>query len=132
MKASIARIAANVATVLFAVVIVLQVLLALGVLPVTMAWGGRETELTPALQLSSLAAILILVAFTYVIRRRAGLIGRPPVPTYFKLASWVVTAYLALNAFGNLTSPSNNERLVFGSITILLVIACFIVSISRE
>lgn len=132
MRGSVVKIAGNVATLLFAVVIVLQILLALGVLPVTMAWGGTQTELTTALRFSSLAAIALLIAFAFVIRRRAGLIGQPPIPTYFKLASWVVTAYLALNALGNLRSPSVNERLVFGSITVLLVIACFIVSISRE
>jgi hypothetical protein len=52
---SAARIAGNLATVLFAVVIVLQLLLAAGILPVTMAWGGRQPVLTASLRFASLA-----------------------------------------------------------------------------
>lgn len=132
VKGRIVRIAANVATLLFGVVIIMQVLLALGILPVSYAWGGRQTELTLAVRGLSLIAIILLIIFAYIIRRRAGLIGEPPVPTYFKLASWAITGYLALNALGNFTSPSSEERILFGPITIILIICCFIVSISGE
>ena len=67
--------AANVATVLFVVTIILQLLLAAGILPITMAWGGRQSVLTTTLRIASLAAVAILVFFAYVIRRRAGLVG---------------------------------------------------------
>ncbi len=36
---------ANAATLLFVVVIILQILLAAGILPVSMAWGGRQSNL---------------------------------------------------------------------------------------
>jgi hypothetical protein len=47
MKGSLVRFSANTATVLFAVIIVLQLLLAAGILPVTMAWGGTQTVTLP-------------------------------------------------------------------------------------
>jgi hypothetical protein len=126
----------NIATVLFAVVIVLQILLAVGVLPITMAWGGRQSVLTPGLRLASLVAVVVLAAFAYVIRRRAGLLGkRPPSDgrpsVLIKVLSWIVTAYMALNLLGNLTSPSLAETLVFGPITLLLVVSCALVSLSK-
>jgi hypothetical protein len=121
----------NLATVLFAIVIVLQLLLAAGILPITMAWGGRQSELTPGLRLASLGAVVILAGFAYVIRRRAGLLGEGPPSTLVKVLSWVVTAFLVLNTLGNLASPSLAETLVFGSITIVLVVACAIVSLSK-
>jgi hypothetical protein len=101
-----------------------------------MAWGGRQSELTPGLRLASLGAVVILAGFAYVIRRRAGLLGEDPPAdgqpsALIKVLSWVVTAFLVLNTLGNLASPSLAETLVFGSITIVLVVACAIVSLSK-
>jgi hypothetical protein len=121
----------NLATILFALVIVLQILLAVGVLPITMAWGGRQSVLTPGFRLASLAAVVILASFAYVIRRRAGLLGQGPPSLLIKILSWIVTAYMVFNLLGNLTSPSLAEKLVFGPITLLLVVACALVSLSE-
>jgi hypothetical protein len=121
----------NLATVLFGLIMVLQILLALGVLPITMAWGGRQSVLTPGLRLASLAAVVVLASMAYVIRRRAGLAGSGSPPIWIKVLAWIVTAYMALNLLGNLTSPSLAEKLVFGPITLLLLIACALVSISK-
>ena len=128
---STARLMGNLATILFAIVAVLQVLLALGVLPVTMAWGGRQSELTLGFRLASLGAVVILAGFAYLIRRRAGLLGKQPPSTLIKVLSWVVTAYTVLNLLGNLSSPSMAEKLVFGPITLLLVLSCTLVSLSK-
>ena len=128
---STATTAANIATVLFGIVIILQLLLALGILPVTMAWGGTQTELTPALRLASMAAAVMMALFAYVIRRRAGLIGDPPPSTLIKILSWIITAFMVLNTLGNLVSQSTAEKIVFTPLTILLAICCFIVSISK-
>jgi hypothetical protein len=96
-----------------------------------MAWGGTQTELTSTLRLASIAAAIILGAFAYVIRRRAGLIGDSPPSRAIKIMSWVITAFMALNTLGNLTSQSTAEKAVFTPITLLLVICCFVVSISK-
>jgi hypothetical protein len=128
---SAATTAANIATVLFGIVIVLQLLLAIGILPVTMAWGGTQTELTLGLRLASIVAAGILALFAYIIRRRAGLIGDPPPSTLIKILSWIITAFMVLNTLGNLVSQSTAEKLVFTPLTILLAICCFIVSLSK-
>jgi hypothetical protein len=52
-SASIVRVSANIATLLFGIVILIQLLLAAGVLPVTMAWGGRQEVLTPGLRIEA-------------------------------------------------------------------------------
>lgn len=130
--ASIVRVSANVATILFGIVIVIQLLLAAGVLPVTMAWGGRQEVLTPGLRIASVVSAIILGLFAYIIRRRAGLAGAEGISIWIKVLAWIVTAYMAFNTFTNLTSQSTTERVVFGSITSILTIACFVVSISRQ
>jgi hypothetical protein len=124
------RAAANVATAAFALGMLLQLLLAAGVVPITMAWGGSQTELTPGLRLASLAAVVILGLSAYVIRRRAGLMGGRP-GTVIKVLAWVITAYMALNILANFASRSPFERLLFGPLTVVLAAACLVVALSR-
>ncbi len=127
---AVGRAAAQIATFLFAVMIVVQMLLAAGVLPISIAWGGRQTELTPALRVASMIAAVLLGAFLYVIRYRAGLWGSTPIPTAIRVLSWIITAFMAFNTLGNFASLNNTERFLFGPITAALTIACFIVSVS--
>lgn len=128
---STGRIAAQVATVAFALVILLQLLLAMGIVPVSMAWGGTQTVLTTPLRLASLAAAGVLALFGYVIRRRAGLAGGGSPGTATKVLAWLVTAFLFLNTLGNFASSSAGEKLLFGPLSLVLAIACLIVAMSR-
>ena len=130
MSSSIISFLAYGAAVLFGVSITLQLLLAAGVLPVTMAWGGRQSTLTTSLRFASLAAAVVLGFFAYVMLRRAGIVGSDNPPTIIKALSWVITAFLALNMAGNFASKSRGEKLLFAPITLLLTVACFVISIS--
>jgi len=131
-NSSITHISANIATILFVIVIILQLLLAAGILPISMAWGGKQTALTPSLRIASLVSAAILGLFAYVIRRRAGLIGPDDISTAIKILAWLVTAYMAFNTFTNLTSQSTAEKIIFTPITLALTVVCFIVSISKQ
>lgn len=124
------RTTANFATFLFVVVIVLQILLATGILPISMAWGGRQSQLTISLRIASIIAAVLLGAFIYVIRYRAGLVGKVPIPVLIKVVSWIITAFMAFNTLGNITSLSTNEKFIFGPVTFILTIACLLVSAS--
>jgi hypothetical protein len=121
---------ANISTFLFVVVMVFQILLGLGLLPVSMAWGGRQSQLTPSLRIASLLAVLLLGTFIYVTRYRAGLLGVMPIPILIVIFSWIITAFMALNTLGNLASASKTEKLIFAPITALLTLSCLIVSAS--
>lgn len=110
------------AMVLFGIVMILQLLLAAGILPVSMAWGGRNTELTPSLRLSSLVAIILLCYFAYMIARRSGIMGDTPPSTLIRFLAWLVTTYLVFNTVMNFLSSSLVEKWVFGLITMALVI----------
>lgn len=130
-KTSFVQTTATIATLLFALFIGMQLLIAAGLLPVSIAWGGRQTELTPALRMASIVATLILVLFIYIIRHRAGLIGASPAPVWIRVAAWVVTGYMALNTLGNFASVNNIERFVSGPITIIITLACLVVAASK-
>jgi hypothetical protein len=129
---STAKIAGNVATLAFLAVIVLQLLLALGILPVTMAWGGSQTVLTPSLRLAHVLAALLLLGFAYVIRRRAGLLADSRPSRLIRILAWVITGFLFLNTLGNFASSSIAEKLVSGSLSLVLAIACLLVSVSKS
>jgi hypothetical protein len=126
-----AKTAAKIATVLFGFFMGAQLLLAVGVLPISIAWGGRQTELTLGLRVASVAAILILGVFIYIIRYRAGLLGSLPTPTSIRVLAWVVTGFMALNTLGNFASLSSAERLLFGPVTLMITAACLIVAASQ-
>jgi hypothetical protein len=128
---STARAAGNVATIVFLVVIVLQILLALGVIPITMAWGGSQTVLTPSLRLSGVLAAVILAGFAYVIRRRAGLLAHARPSNLIKILAWVITVYMALNTLGNIASSSRGETLLFGPLSFVLTLSCLLVAASK-
>ena len=126
------RIAGNAATVLYALTIILQILLASGILPITLAWGGREPVLTTNLRIASLASAALLFFFIYIVRRRAGLVSDAPITLLVKVLSWLITAFSALNFLGILASLSSGEKILFGPISFLLLVACILVSLSKS
>jgi hypothetical protein len=126
------KIAGNAATVLYALTFILQLLLASGILPITMAWGGQEPVLTTNLRIASLASAVLLSFFIYIIRRRAGLVGDAPATLIIKILSWLITAFSALNFLGILASLSNGEKILFAPISFLLLVSCILVSLSKS
>ncbi|KAA3659107.1 MAG: hypothetical protein DWQ04_23255 [Chloroflexi bacterium] len=130
-KTDFVQTTANIATALFALFIGVQLLLAAGILPVSMFWGGRQTELTPALRIGSLVAVMVLGFFIYIIRYRAGLVGAMPTPTWVRVSAWIVTGYMAVNTLGNLASLSNVERFLFSPLALVLTVASLLVAASR-
>lgn len=130
-KNSLANILGYISVGLFGIVMVFQLLLAAGILPITMAWGGRNTELTPTLRLSSLIAIILLCYFTYVVARRSGILGTTPPSMLMRILSWLVTAYMVFNTVMNFLSPSPAEKWVFGPITLAIVVITSIINLDK-
>jgi hypothetical protein len=130
-NANFVRVVANIVTVLLALFIAIQLLLAAGILPVSIAWGGRQTELTTGLRITSIIAAIILGGFIYIIRYRAGILGKTPIPKAIRIGSWVVAGFMVLNTLGNLASVNNTEKFLFAPLTLIIAIACFIVSASK-
>jgi len=80
----------------------------------------------------SLASAALLLFFIYIIRRRAGLVSDAPLTLIVKVLSWLVTAFSALNFLGILASLSSGEKILFGPISFLLLVACILVSLSKS
>ena len=147
-----------VAMILFGGMAVVQLLLASGILPSTIAWGGGRGRAgsdeqkegsqdqnedyededidadmdTPLwMRIASIIAACILLGMAYLVYVRSYLYHYPQKShKLVKILSWVITGFLGLNFLGNLASSSNIERYVFGSVTLVLCICCIIVSMS--
>ncbi len=130
-KPNFVRNAANIASVLFSIFIIVQLLVAAGIIPISILWGGRQPELTPSLRVTSVVAAVILGVFIYIIRYRAGLVGSVPQPIIIRVLAWVVTGYMVLNTLGNFASVSNVERFLFGPMTTVMAVTSLIVAASR-
>ena len=126
------QILGYIAVSLFGIVMVLQLLMAAGVLPVSMAWGGRHAELTLSLRLSSLIVIILLCYFAYMIARRSGILGTTPPSRLIHFLSWAVSAYLVFNTVMNFLSSSQAEKWIFGPITLTLVVITVIININKN
>ncbi len=124
--------AANLATGLLALFIVIQLLTAAGTLPISILWGGRQSELTPGLRAAGLGATALLALFITIIRVRAGLTRRRAPASLMRVLAWGVTAYLALNTIGNFASVNLTEKFLFGPLTLVLALACYIVAASGK
>ena len=66
-----------------------------------------------------------------IIRRRAGLLAHLRPSRLIRILAWVITGFLFLNTLGNLASSSTAEKLVSGSLSSVLVVACLLVSSSK-
>ena len=131
-KLSKINILGYIAVSLFGIVMVVQLLLAAGILPVSMAWGGRHSELTLNLRLSSLIAIILLCYFAYMVARRSGILGTTPPSGLINFLSWAVTLYLVFNTVMNFLSSSQAEKWIFGPITLALVVITVLINLSKN
>ncbi|MDQ3855782.1 MAG: hypothetical protein M3281_05230 [Chloroflexota bacterium] len=128
---SAARVAGTLATIGLLLSALLQLLVAVGVIPITWTWGGTQDELTVPLRLASVVAAVILGLSVYVRHPSAGLVGETYPSRTIRLLVGVVTLYLLVNILANLASQSGEEGLLFGPITLITALACLVVVTSR-
>ncbi|WP_322489128.1 hypothetical protein [Chloroflexus sp.] len=126
-----ARIAGHIATGAFALAMEGQLLLIIGVIPVSWAWGGTQKTLNPTVQIGGVAAIAILAPSAYAIWRHAGLDGAGRPRKGLVIVAWLITAYLFLNTLANLASPSLGEKLLFGPVALVTALSCLVVAWSK-
>jgi hypothetical protein len=121
------QIASRLAITLFVGMSVFQVLVSAGLMPINILWGGSQNELTLGLRFASIAAVCLLIGMALVIYQRS---HHPSPSKLVRALSWIITVYLILNTIGNFLSQNTYERFIFGSVTTVLAICCWIVSSS--
>ena len=120
---SIAQWVGLLAASVLALVIVFQVLLAMGRPLGAAAWGGRHVVLPPRLRWASLASAGVLALMTWVALARADLVGPGSGPFVTRAATWLCACLLLVNTIGNAASTSPTERRIMTPTTLLLAIS---------
>lgn len=123
---SIQQWVAIVASIVLGLVMVLQMLLALGFGPGQAAWRGQYRVLPTRLRWASRATVVVLGLAAWVMLAKAGLVFPGTEPVAVGVATWVFAGFWLLNTVGNLASRSPAERYAMTPVTLLLVV-CFIV-----
>jgi hypothetical protein len=129
---SAVQLLAIAAAVVIALVMVFQILLALGLPLGHAAWGGQHRVLPTNLRLGSLAAVAILGFSAWVILARAGLVTPGAEALWVRVSAWFFAAYLGLNTLGNFVSKSRLERAIMTPVTVFLLIAFVVVSLTEQ
>jgi uncharacterized membrane protein YhdT len=97
------------------------------------SYGGRaasdDGRLPVPMRAMSAVAVVILVLAAWTVLAQGGVVASGPVSAdTLRLVTWGIAAYLALNTLGNLTSKNRTERLVMGSVSLVLVLLTAIVA----
>lgn len=92
------------------------------------ASGGAYSDVTPALRAYSAVVAILLVVGCLVVRARVGLWTAPASDRIVRIASWMLTAALALAALLNFTASTNVERFAIAPFVLMLAVLALVVA----
>ncbi len=112
---------------LTSVAVLFQLALALGAPWGAYTLGGRfPGQLPPRMRLAALAQMLVLLLFAAIVLARAGL-GFEVLYPFSRMAIWFVAGFFVLGSIANLATPSRGERLLWGPVNVLLLLAAIVI-----
>lgn len=115
---------------LTAIVIVFQLALALGAPWGKYTVGGRfPDKLPPRMRLAALAQILVLLLFAAIVLARSGL-ALSAIYGFSRVAIWFVAGFFVLGSLANLTTPARGERLIWGPVNVVMLLATILIALS--
>lgn len=130
---TVTRVAAIAALALFALLVLFQAALALGVPWGRAAYGGQPAVLPPQFRIASTVAMVVWTALALVVARRAGLPLWAPAPDAWLLVlTWIVVGLLVVAVIMNAITPSALERAIWLPFTVVLLAATTTVAITAR
>jgi len=119
-------------SVVLGLLIVFQMLLALGLPLGHLAWGGQHRILPPVQRWMSFAAVFILAFAGWMLLARAGVVPPGADVRWVHVISWVFAGYFSLNVLMNaFLTQSAMERFAMTPVSLLLVLCFVLVSVAR-
>ena len=128
---SIQKIAKNGLILIFSLSIVFHLLVLLQIIPHTIVWGGRITNLSQ-MYVFETVSIFINLIFLFIILLKLKILRIQFPEKILPVALWVMFTLFLLNTVGNLFSTSGLERIIFTPITLLSSIFIFALVSSKE
>ena len=122
-------IVAIIASVLFFLMSIFQVLLAIGLPYGRAAYGGKYETLPKNLRIMSLIAVGIFVFGIIIVLERAEIITILNNTLLTIIVVWIYAVYLTLNTLMNAVSKSQLEKRIMTPISLVIAVCCFILAI---
>lgn len=105
--------------------IIFQLLLALGFPLGEYSMGGKHKVLPPTLRIASILSAILLGFALYTLLILGNFIQHSSLPAWYYYAGYSFGGYLCLNTIMNLVSPSKKERFVMTPVSAILAF-CFL------
>jgi len=125
----LAAAGAWVASVGFLLLLVFQLLLALGAPLGHLAWGGRHRVLPPPLKGASLLSAAVLLLGIAAVLQKSGIVALLPWPRVAETLPWILALVFLLSLLGNSWSESLWERRLGVPLALILSLACVAVGL---
>lgn len=125
---NVTETASYISIVLFSLLAIMQIGVAIGIVPIKILWGGSQHQITFQLRIASIIAASVLVSFALIIRKRT----LDPSNASFRIMNQCITCYMALNTIGNFISVNSFEKYVEGTLTVILTISTGIVGFGSD
>lgn len=109
--------------------VVFQLLLALGLPLGHLAWGGQHRRLPRTLRLASLVAAALLVGAVLCVLERAAVAHAIGSDAVARGGVWGFAALFALSTVGNLASKSDLERRTGTPLALILTVALVVIAL---
>jgi hypothetical protein len=126
-----ARLAANGLLLGLGGLAVFHVLLLLGVLPASIAWGGRADDSSQSFLVLELVGLTVIAFFAIIVAAKIGYLKVGRFRQIVRAGSWVVFGYFTLNILANLASMSGLERAIFTPVSVVLSLLAFRLAIEK-
>ncbi|MFZ5986341.1 MAG: hypothetical protein ACOYWZ_04335 [Bacillota bacterium] len=123
-------LAANIYIVLSIIIVILQLVLALGAPLGEYTMGGKFPGKLPIkMRVAALIQILILLGFAFIVMAKAG-IAFEQYYSFGRIGIWFVVAFFIFGSIVNISSPSRKEKLTMGPANIIALINTFVVALN--
>ncbi len=122
-------IVAIIASVLFFLMSIFQVLLAIGLPLGRAAYGGKYETLPKKLRIMSLIAVGIFVFGIITVLERAAIMTVFNNDLLTTIVIWIYAVYSTLNTLMNAVSKSQWEKRIMTPISLVIAVCCFILAI---
>ncbi len=109
---------------LFSLLIGFHLLVAAGIIPYEMVWGGKLSSSTEILQFEGLS-ILVNLLLLAVILMDAGILKNRLSSKFLEIMLWFMVVLFLLNTVGNIFSENRLETIIFTPVTLILALLCY-------
>ena len=125
-----ATLAGKILLVVLSLLMLLHILILSGLLPHDFIWGGRAIDQS-TMQGLEVSALVITFLFIVITSQKINDLktGKRRVPV--NIGMWLMFAYFIFNIFGNLTSSSQIEMIIFIPVSFILALSSLRLAIEK-